>query len=79
MGLLVAGAILLLKHKDKAGTNLGVVSLVLSLTVNNLLTFYLDQFRALTYTLIQFVILLLVITYRRWYLQNDHALDEVRD
>jgi hypothetical protein len=56
------------------GVSLGVMALVLSLTVNNLLTFYQDQFQALTYTLVQGIVLLLAVTYRRWYL-DDHAAE----
>jgi hypothetical protein len=68
--LAVIGAGLLLVRKERPGVSLGVMSLVLSLTVNNLLTFYLDQFEALTYTLVQGAVLLLAVTYRRWYLDN---------
>jgi hypothetical protein len=68
--LAVIGAVLLLVRKDRPGVSLGVMALVLSLTVNNLLTFYLDQFEALTYTLVQGAVLLLTVAYRRWYLQS---------
>lgn len=66
--LAIVGAVLLLVRKERLGVSLGVMALVLSLTVNNLLTFYQDQFQALTYTLAQGVVLLLAVTYRRWYL-----------
>jgi hypothetical protein len=70
--LAIAGAVLLLAGKERLGVSLGVMALVLSLTVNNLLTFYLDQFQALTYTLIQGAVLLLAVTYRRWYLNRNN-------
>ena len=76
--LAVTGAVLLLVGKERLGVSLGVMALVLSLTVNNLLTFYLDQFQALTYTLVQGAVLLLAVTYRRWYLAgsvSDKAID----
>ncbi|NJN96836.1 MAG: hypothetical protein HC875_23380 [Anaerolineales bacterium] len=66
--LAIAGAVLLLLGQERRGVSLGVMALVLSLTVNNLLTFYQDQFQALTYTLVQGAVLLLAVTYRRWYL-----------
>lgn len=66
--LAIAGAVLLLLGQERRGISLGVMALVLSLTVNNLLTFYQDQFQALTYTLVQGAVLLLAVTYRRWYL-----------
>jgi hypothetical protein len=69
--LAIVGAVLLLVGKERQGVSLGVMALVLSLTVNNLLTFYQDQFQALTYTLVQGLVLLLAVTYRRWYL--DHS------
>ena len=69
--LAVIGAALLLARKERLGVSLGVMALVLSLTVNNLLTFYLDQFQALTYTLVQGAVLLLAVTYRRWYLAGS--------
>ncbi|GAB4432597.1 MAG: hypothetical protein Kow0031_13990 [Anaerolineae bacterium] len=68
--LAIAGAVLLLVGKERQGVSLGVMALVLSLTVNNLLTFYQDQFQALAYTLVQGLVLLLAVTYRRWYLEN---------
>jgi len=80
--LAISGAVLLLVGKERLGVSLGVMALVLSLTVNNLLTFYQDQFQALTYTLFQGVVLLLAVTYRRWYLdgnnESKHQLERNR-
>lgn len=70
--LAIAGAVLLLLGQERRGVSLGMMALVLSLTVNNLLTFYLDQFQALTYTLVQGAVLLLAVTYRRWYLTGNN-------
>jgi hypothetical protein len=69
----IAGAVLLLRQKEHLGLALGIMALVLSLTVNNLLVFYQDQFQALTFTLIQGVVLLLAILYRRWYLNDSSS------
>jgi hypothetical protein len=70
--LAIAGAVLLLAGKERLGVSLGMMALVLSLTVNNLLTFYQDQFQALTYTLVQGAVLLLAVTYRRRYLNGNN-------
>ena len=71
--LAITGAVLLLVRKERLGVSLGIMALVLSLTVNNLLNLYQDQFEALTYTLVQGVVLLLAVTYRRWYLDDPAA------
>jgi hypothetical protein len=73
--LAIVGATLLLLRKERLGVSLGVMALVLSLTVNNLLTFYQDQFQALTYTLVQGAVLLLAVTYRRWYLDDNDEVE----
>jgi hypothetical protein len=73
--LAIVGATLLLLCKERLGVSLGVMALVLSLTVNNLLTFYQDQFQALTYTLVQGAVLLLAVTYRRWYLDDNDEVE----
>ncbi len=63
--LSLAAAIFLLMGRDWRGVRLGVVSLLLSLTVVNLLVFYLDQFQAVYNTLFEFVLMLGAISYRR--------------
>ena len=62
----VACFFLLTQHEVR-GIQTAVFSLVLSLTTVVLLTFYLDQFGALAGAIIQFVMLLCVFAYRRWY------------
>lgn len=68
--LAIAAGILLLAGKERRGVSLGVIALVLSLTIDKLLVFYQDQFQALTFTLVQGVVLLLAIVYRRRYLDG---------
>ncbi|MEW5717384.1 MAG: hypothetical protein AB1817_02035 [Chloroflexota bacterium] len=58
---------LLLTRREARGLQIAIFAFVLSLTTVVLLTFYLDQFGALTGTLLQFALLLSVLTYRRWY------------
>jgi len=58
----------ILRGKERQGLILAVVSVVLSLTAVQLITFYLDQFTAILPTLYQFCFLLVVLAYRDWYL-----------
>ena len=62
------GIVLILRGKEKRGTLLAVVSVVLSLTAVQLITFYLDQFTAIVPTIYQFVFLLVILAYQHWYL-----------
>jgi hypothetical protein len=57
---------LLLTQREARGLQTAIFGLVLSLTTVVLLTFYLDQFGALTGTLLQFGMLLVLLVYRRW-------------
>jgi hypothetical protein len=69
----LAAALLLLVRREHLGVDLGIISLVLALTAVNLITFYLDQFKAISNSLIQFGMLWLVLRYKRWYLPTPHA------
>jgi hypothetical protein len=57
----------LLTQRETRGIRTAIFGLVLSLATVVLLTFYLDQFGALTSAIIQFTMLLCVLAYRRWY------------
>jgi hypothetical protein len=59
---------LLAMHKDRAGTIIGMFSLLISITAVNLLVFYFDQFGAVASTLLQYALLLGVLAYRRRFL-----------
>ena len=59
---------LLTRGNEHRGLQLALLALMLSLTGVLLLSFYLDQFGALTKALYQFAVLLLVLAYRRWYM-----------
>jgi hypothetical protein len=63
-------AYLLGRGKDLRGIRIALLALMLSLTGVLLLSFYLDQFSAVTKALYQFVVLLSVMAYRRWYLTD---------
>jgi len=58
------------RGREQAGVNAALLALLLSLTGVVLLSFYLDQFRAVVTALFQFGVLLLVLAYRRWYLED---------
>jgi len=58
------------KGRERQGINAALLALLLSLTGVILLSFYLDQFRAVVTALCQFGTLLLVMAYQRWYLKD---------
>lgn len=69
--LALVTVILLLAKRERAGLRVALFALLISLTGDTLLSFYLDQFRAAVTALYQFLILLTVIAYQRWYLRED--------
>jgi len=68
--MLLASAILLLVRQVHRGLSYSYYSLLLSLTVINLLVFYFNQFSTIIPAFIQFLLLLLVIYYRRHFTPN---------
>jgi hypothetical protein len=66
--LLVVSAGLFIANKDRSGAALGYVGLLLSLAVVNLVIFYFEQFSTIIPALVQFLLLLGVMYYRRRYL-----------
>jgi len=74
--------ILLLAKRERAGIRVAMFALLIALTGDTLLSFYLDQFRAATTALYQFLVLLMVVAYQRWYLSESapgSALPESAD
>ena len=72
--LLVVSAGLLIVNKDREGVALGYVGLLLSLAVVNLVVFYFEQFSTIIPALVQFLLLLGVMFYRRRYLSGSTYL-----
>jgi hypothetical protein len=72
--LLVVSAGLLIINKDREGVALGYVGLLLSLAVVNLVVFYFEQFSTILSALVQFLLLLGVMLYRRRYLADSTHL-----
>ena len=66
-GLIVSG-------KEKRGMEIGMICMVLSLTMVNLLSFFVDQFSAAQMALIQLAILLTLIYYRQRYFGTKLSL-----
>lgn len=66
--LILTGVVLMLLGRDRLGTTLAVVGLLLSLVVVNLLTFYFEQFSTIMAAMVQFVLLVAVIRYRQRFL-----------
>lgn len=64
-GLTLSSAFLIICGREIEGIRVGLIGLLLSLTGLLLLSFYLDQFGALTMAIFQFPFLLLVLSYRR--------------
>lgn len=65
----------LVRGQERRGIIMAVVSVVLSLTAVQFITFYLDQFTAILPTLYQFGFLLLILAYRSWYLSPQEGKD----
>jgi hypothetical protein len=68
--MLLISVVLLLVGKKRQAFNLGYLSLLLSLTVLDLLLFYFEQFSTLMIVLFQFILLLGVMYYRNKYLKQ---------
>jgi hypothetical protein len=72
VGILMIVAVLFwLTGKEDLGLKFGVSGFLISLIALQLLYFYLSQFMALSATVVQLVIILVLFAYRRWYLSDD--------
>lgn len=58
-------AILILCKAEKPGTWIGLISLLVSLTVVNLLVFYFDQFSTILIASVQFILLVILLRYKQ--------------
>ncbi|MFC2038244.1 zf-HC2 domain-containing protein [Chloroflexota bacterium] len=66
-GLMIAAAVYWLAGKEERGLKFGIWGVLLSLVALQLLSFYLAQIFAMITTLLQFIFLLILTSYRRWY------------
>lgn len=71
--------VLLWRGREETALKLAIFGLTLSLTTVVLLTFYLNQFAAISTALFQFALLLFFGAYRQWYLELSARTDSQRD
>jgi hypothetical protein len=65
---LLVAALAWISGNEESGLEFAVFGFVISLVALQSLYFFLSQFQAITATLIQFIILLILLSYRRRYL-----------
>jgi hypothetical protein len=73
--LLLLATVLLLLGKERWGVAIAYFSLLLSLTVTNLLVFYFEQFSTIIPASIQLLLLMAVLMYRRKYLSKSDEIE----
>lgn len=71
--LLILASVLLLFRKERPALRIGYLSLLLSMTVSNLLLFYFDQFSTIVIAIIQFVIFMFLMRYRKRFIDSPSA------
>jgi hypothetical protein len=69
-GLMIVALFAWLTGKEDLGLKFAISGFLLSLVALQSLYFYLSQFSALTATLLQLALLLILVAYRRWYPQS---------
>jgi hypothetical protein len=67
-GLMIIAAITWLAGNEERGLKFSIWGILLSLVALQLLYFYISQLSAITSVLFQFIILMILLSYRRWYL-----------
>ena len=72
--LLLLAALLMLFGKENSGTGLAYLGLLLTFTAVNLLAFYFEQFSTILPAMIEFILLLGVLHYRRLYLLGSQVV-----
>jgi hypothetical protein len=70
-GLMIVAVLAWLTRKENLGLRFAVGGFLLSLVALQTLYFYLSQFSAITATLLQLTIVLILLAYRRWYLADS--------
>lgn len=69
--LMIISSILLALRKDKIATQLAFWALLISLTISNLLLFYFDQFVTILYASIEFLLIIMILSYQKRYLGEN--------
>jgi hypothetical protein len=65
---MIIAAITWLAGNEERGLKFSIWGILLSLVALQLLYFYISQLSAITSVLFQFIILMILLSYRRWYL-----------
>jgi len=73
--MLGVAALALLVRRESGGVALGMMGLMLSLTVIDLMVFYFDQFSTILLAAVQFTVLIGLHAYRRRFLQHRRWVD----
>ena len=68
--ILIIAAVLIFFKSKKTGTWIGLIALLVGLTLVNLLVFYFDQFSTIVFAAFQFLVLILLIRYRKRFLNT---------
>ena len=69
--VMIASVVLMAFRTEKIGSWIAMISLLVGLTVINLLVFYFEQFSTILMAAIQFLSLLLTTRYRKRFLRNN--------
>lgn len=73
MGFVALAAVILFwAKKDHAAVWVGMIDLVFTLVVVNLITFYFDQFSTIAFAAVQFLLLVALLYYKRRHLETRH-------
>ncbi len=69
--VILVAAFLFLFKSEKLGSWLGMIGLIVGITMVNLLVFYFDQFSTIVLATFQFLVLVLIMRYRKRFILND--------
>lgn len=69
--LAILSAFMVMFKFEKPGVMLGIIDLLVTLTVVNPLVFYFEQFSTLVFAAVQFILLILLIRYRKRFLRTE--------
>ncbi len=66
--VILVAAFMILFRSERLGSWLGMIALIVSITMVNLLVFYFDQFSTIVLATFQFLVLVLIMRYRKRYI-----------
>ena len=71
----IFSGILILVRRERAGVNIGIATMLIMISLVNLILFYFDQFSTIIDAIFQLIILLVLIRYRTRFLPKDELLE----